>query len=300
MTMTKTRSLALLRPVAGVVGWANIRSARAAAALSGTLARSGSLELRIAATKKDIRRAQRLRYKVFYEEGGAIADATARLLRRDVCRFDRICDHLIVVDHAARRKSGKIKPRVVGCYRLLRQEIAEKHGGFYSAQEFDLAPLLAAQPVARLLELGRSCVHRDYRDRKVLELLWRGLWLYARHHAIDAMIGCASFPGIDADAHAAAIAFLREVAPARADFTAVARPDRRAALEASATPLAPRRALAALPPLIKGYLRVGARFGEGAVVDRQFGCTDVFVVLRMADVDRRYVDHIVGESAEAA
>lgn len=281
-------SIALLRPFAR------------AAAPPATLARVGALELKLATTKKDVRRAQRLRYKVFFEEGGATADATARLLRRDVCRFDRICDHLLVVDHAARRKSGKIKPRVVGCYRLLRQEIAEKKGGFYSAQEFDLAPLLEASHGARILELGRSCVHRAYRDRAVLELLWRGLWLYARHHGVDAMIGCASFPGADAQAHAAAIAFLREVAPARADFTAAARPERRAALNGAVAPLPPRRALAALPPLIKGYLRVGARFGEGAVVDAQFGCTDVFVVLRMQDIDARWIEHIVGDEARAA
>jgi putative hemolysin len=295
------RSIALLRPVAGVIGWASVRSARVARTMPGTLVRVGALELKLASTKKEVRRAQRLRYKVFYEEGGAIADATTRLLRRDICRFDRICDHLIVVDHAARRKSGRIKPRIVGCYRLLRQEVAEKNGGFYSAQEFDLGPLLAAQRGARLLELGRSCVHRDYRDRTVLELLWRGLWLYARHHAIDAMIGCASFPGVDANAHAAAIAFLREAAPARADFTAAARPERRAVLvDGAVAALSPRRAMAALPPLIKGYLRVGARFGEGAVVDRQFGCTDVFVVVRMGDIDPRYIDHIVGAGAQAA
>lgn len=296
-----SRSLPLSRPGAGVFGWSGLRSARAAfVAPPATLARHGALELKIATTRKEVRGAQRLRYEVFYEEGGALAGAAARLLGRDICRFDRFCDHLIVIDHAARGKSGVIKPRVVGCYRLLRQESAEAIGGFYSAREFDLAPLLAARRGARLLELGRSCVHRDYRDRIVLEMLWRGLWLYARHHAIDAMIGCASFPGTDARAHASAISFLRQSAPAREDFTAAARPERRAAIEGDIAPLSPRRALTALPPLIKGYLRVGARFGEGAVVDRQFRCTDVFVVLRMADIEPRWIDHIVGAPARAA
>ncbi|MBL8587255.1 MAG: GNAT family N-acetyltransferase [Methylobacteriaceae bacterium] len=294
-----TRSLALWRPIA--------EAARRKAArfdlhgLPAVLDRIGSLELRLATSKKEVRRAQRLRYKVFSKEGGATPDPTARLLRRDVCRYDRICDHLIVVDLAARRRTGVIKPRVVGVYRLLRQEIAQAQFGFYSAQEFDLSPMLAARKGDRILELGRSCVHRDYRDRKVLELLWRGLWIYARHHRIDAMIGCASLPGVDAQRHAGALAFLRDCAPAREDFNAAPLAHRRAAIETDgAEPLSFRRALAALPPLIKGYLRVGARFGEGAVVDRQFNCTDVFVVVRMCDIDTRYIEHIVGERARAA
>lgn len=254
----------------------------------GTLARLGALELRLAETKKEIRRAQRLRYKVFYEEGGALADRTAAIIRRDVCRFDSICDHLLVVDHAATNRFGRIKPRTVGTYRLLRQEIAERHGGFYSAGEFDISPLLARHAGKRFLELGRSCVLAPYRSRKTLELLWRGIGIYVDHHRIDVMIGCASFPGADAARHAHALGFLARCAPTIADWRTTALPGRRADVApVDGAVLDPRRALAELPPLVKGYLRCGARFGDGAVVDRQFNTTDVFVVMPVADIDPR-------------
>lgn len=273
--------------------------------LPQTLARSGQFELKLAVTPKEIRKAQKLRYRVFFDEGQAIPDACARLQRRDMCRFDPICDHLIVVDHASPKR------KVVGCYRLLRQEVAQANGGFYSAQEFELAPLLARHAQKRFLELGRSCVAPEYRGKRVLELLWRGLWLYARHHACDVMIGCASLPGTDPTLHAGALAFLRDHAAAPDEWRASALPERRAqvaqvgqvgqvgqvrqvrqvrqvGLEAQ---IEYRRTLAALPPLVKGYLRVGAYFGDGAVVDRQFGTTDVLVIVPMERIDPRYVEH---------
>ena len=160
------------------------------AGLSPSLARSGSLEARLALTKKDVRRAQKLRYRVFFEEGGAVADATARLIRRDVCRFDKVCDHLIVVDHAAAWPAR----RGQGCGRLsvVRQDVAERNFGFYSAGEFDVGSLIAHRPELRFLEVGRACIAASHRGRHVLDLLWRGLWAYARHHKADVLIGCAS------------------------------------------------------------------------------------------------------------
>ena len=252
--------------------------------LPQTLARSGQFELKLAVTKKEISNAQKLRYRVFFEEGHAIPDAYTRLRRRDICRFDSICDHLIVVDHASPKR------KVVGCYRLLRQEVAQANGGFYSAQEFDIAPLLARHSDKRFLELGRSCVAAEYRGKRVLELLWRGLWLYASHHACDVMIGCASLPGSDANLHQGALAFLRDHAAAPAEWRASALPARRANVIAE-TQVEARRTLAALPPLVKGYLRVGAYFGDGAVIDREFGTTDVLVIVPMDRIDPRYVDH---------
>jgi putative hemolysin len=273
-------------PLATLLTFPNREKKRAT--FGGPLARLGSLELRLAQTKKDIRRAQRLRYKVFYEEGGAIPDRTASIIRRDVCRFDSICDHLLVIDLAATNRFGRIKPKIVGTYRLLRQEIAEQHGGFYSAGEFDISPLLARHAGKRFLELGRSCVLAPYRSKKTLELLWRGIGIYVDHHRIDVMIGCASFPGAEAARHAHALGFLAHCAPTSADWRATALPGRRAELAPiDRTTLDARRALAELPPLVKGYLRCGAKFGDGAVVDRQFNTTDVFVVMPVADVDPR-------------
>ncbi|WP_264581017.1 GNAT family N-acetyltransferase [Rhodoblastus acidophilus] len=253
---------------------------------------SGSLELRIAVKKSEIRKAQKLRYKVFFEEGGATPDPKAALTRRDICRFDKVCDHLIVVDHMARNRFGQIKPRVVGAYRLLRQEVAQAHFGFYSAQEFDIGPLLARHPQSRFLELGRSCVLAEYRGKKTIEMLWRGIWTYVKHYRIDAMIGCASIEGTDVSQMTNQLSFLHHFAQAAPEWQTS--PLAHCYAEMNRAPKASvdaRRALASLPPLIKGYMRVGAKFGNGAVVDRQFGVTDVFVIMPIAEIDTRYIEY---------
>ena len=277
------------------------RTVRDLCGLRASLGRTGSLEVRLATTKREIRKAQRLRYKVFYEEGQAQADATAALMRRDICPFDRHCDHLIVIDHAARSRLGRIKPKIIGTYRLLRQDIALAQGGFYSAREFDIAPLLARHPDKNFLELGRSCVLAAWRSRRTLDLLWRGLWAYVQHHHIDVMIGCASFAGTNPQAHAASFGFLATHAKAEADWQVRPQAGRGAPVQAFDPAMGKVRAgLAALPPLIKGYLRVGARFGDGMVVDHQFGTTDVFVVMPVADIAARYATHFGGDAGERA
>ena len=254
--------------------------------------RVGPFEIRLATSAKEIRRTQRLRYNVFYEEGGAIASAESAQARLDLCPFDAICDHLVVVDTDAISPNGRRKGRIVGTYRLLRREVAERHHGFYSQGEFDLGPLLARHPGLRFLELGRSCVAPAYRSKRVVELLWRGLWLYATRHRVDALIGCASLQGTDPEAHRVALSFL--LGPARADegWQVAAWPHCAAPFEPS-PPAAvdTRRALVALPPLIKAYLRTGARFGRNAVIDRQFGTIDVFTVMPMGDIEERYRAH---------
>lgn len=283
-------------PLANLLAFPGRRKKRSAP--GGTLLRVGSLELRLAQTKKEIRRAQRLRYKVFYEEGGAIPDRTAALIRRDVCRFDRICDHLLVVDHDGRNRFGRRKPKVVGTYRLLRQEVADEHFGFYSTTEFDLAPLLARHPDKRFLELGRSCVLAPYRTKRTLDLLWRGIGLYIDHHRIDVMFGCASLSGVDATRHAHALAFLAQHKKGDDEWSAPALPDRRTIVPAVGS-IDARRALSELPPLVKGYLRCGARFGDSVVIDRQFNTCDVFVVMPVAEIDPRVMGRFGAHGANA-
>jgi putative hemolysin len=259
----------------------------------------GPLEVRLATTQKDIRKAQRLRYKVFYEEGGAKADRTAALIRRDVCPFDGACDHLLVIDHAAVNRFGKPKPKVIGTYRLLRQERADAHGGFYSAQEYDIAPLLLRHGGKRFLELGRSCVLAPYRSKRTLELLWRGIWAYTKHYKIDALFGCASLEGTNSLAHAASLSFLSHFANASEEWSVRAIDARHVPMRMlNRDSVDRRRALAALPPLIKGYLRCGAKVGEGAVVDHQFRTTDVFIIMPVAELDLRYVEHFGGPAAD--
>ena len=265
--------------------------------LPPTLARVGPLELRLATTKKEIRKAQRLRYKVFFEEGAAIPDRTAKLLRRDICAFDRVCDHLLVIDHAARSKRlGILKPKVIGVYRLLRGDVAARGRGFYSAQEFDIAPLLARHAGKRFLEPGRACVLANYRGKGVIELLWQGIGAYVRHHNIDVMFGCASLEGCDVEKLAPQLAALARTRPdAGREWLARAHDSRRVAMDGAAvTPAQMAKAQRSLPPLVKAYLRCGAFVGDGAVVDARFGTTDVLVVLPVAQIAPRYLAQFGG------
>jgi L-ornithine Nalpha-acyltransferase len=273
------------------------RQVRDLMGLPKTLATSGELDVRLATTKMEIRRAQKLRYRVFFEQGGAKADATARLVGRDVCRFDRVCDHLMIVDNSIARIDGK--PKVIGACRLLRDEVAAANFGFYSAGEFKVASLIARHPGERLLELGRACVASDYRSNKrAIELMWRGIWAYARHHRVAAIFGCASFPGAEARVHAAALHFLRAGGGGDPLWDVDAVDGRAADLgQAAAAPLDARAALRALPPLIKGYWRLGAKFGPQAVVDADFGATDVFAVMPVAEIEPRYLEYFAPDRA---
>jgi putative hemolysin len=254
------------------------------------LGRFGNFEIRLAVTRKDVRRAQRLRYRVYYEEGAATAQGLTALMRRDICRFDDFCDHLLVFDMAARNSLGHARPKLVGTYRLLRRAVAERHGGFYSQSEFDIAPLLARHGNKDFLELGRSCVDAGYRTKRVIELLWRGLWIYAKHYRVDVLIGCASLPGANPLALALPLSFLHHQASAGAEWQAAPRNGRfvpMGILDASAIDM--RKAVASLPPLVKAYLRVGAKFSDGAVIDRQFGTVDVFTVMPLTEIEPRYI-----------
>ena len=255
----------------------------------------GGLVLRLAQGPDEIRACQRLRYRVFYEELGAKADAEATANRIDADSFDGICDHLAVV----KTNGGNSGPAIcladgelVGTYRLLRQDAAEAHGGFYTQAEFDIAPVIKAHPGLRFLELGRSCVLRPYRTKPVVELLWQGIWNYVRRHGIDVMIGCASLEGTDARKHDVALNFLAQNAAAPPEWRVRAVAERFVEMNRVAAPaINPKEALRRLPPLIKGYLRLGCYIGEGAVIDRQFNTIDVLIILPVSAINARYFSH---------
>ena len=288
--------------IAGAFAMKPFRAHRAIPlALTGTLGRVGSLEVRLAATRADVRKAQRMRFKVFFEDGKAHPNPKAALTRRDADKFDAFCDHLIVIDHAGKSRRGKMKPTVVGAYRLLRGDVAKKKRGFYSSAEYDVAPLLARHPDKRFLELGRSCVLEPYRGKKTIELLWRGILAYIRAYDIDALIGCASLDGANPLKHAVALSFLSAHAGAAEEWSVRARRELHVPMNMlDASAIDARKALASLPPLIKGYLRVGAKFGDGAVADRNFNTTDVFVVMPVAEMDARYLDFFGSPSSDRA
>jgi len=260
------------------------------------LGRLGPLEIRLARSAVDIRRAQRLRYKVFYQEMSAAPGPVSLVMQRDVDGFDAICDHLLVFDRSPATK----RPRdvVVGTYRLLRQDVAERHGGFYTGGEYRLAQLIDRQRGLKFLELGRSCVLQAYRNKRTVELLWHGIWTYVVRHGIDVLIGCASFDGTDPDKLALPLSYLHHYASAPEAWRLGAQPHRYVEMDRL-----PKRAidlkaaLRDLPPLIKGYLRLGAYVGQGAVIDRKFGTTDVAIILPVAAINARYIDHF-GATAE--
>lgn len=247
------------------------------------------LELQLGQDPLLVAAAQALRYRVFYEEMGAAADAATRTAQRDADAFDALADHLVVIDRARRSSSD---PGVVGCYRLLRGTVASRHTGFYSAAEFDLGVFAGRLP--QVVELGRSCVHPDYRNGAVMQLLWRGVAGYLEQHGLEIMLGCASLPGTDLEAHGAALAYLGAHHLAPEALRPRALPDRHVQLPAAdAFPaMAVQRAERRLPPLLKAYLRMGGLIGDGAVVDRQFNTVDVCLVLPTDRLQDRYLRHL--------
>jgi L-ornithine Nalpha-acyltransferase len=258
------------------------------------LAQRNGLTVRLATSPADVAAAQRLRYKIFYEELSAQADAQAILTRRDADDIDSYCDHLLVVEDNAADDDGTAVTggRLVGTYRLLRQDEAARHGGFYSAREFDLQPLLQRHPDLRFLEVGRSCVAPGFRGKPVVELLWQGIWNYVRVHKLHVMLGCASLPGTDPDVLADELTFLATMRETPAPWQVAALQELHVNMKRKpVSDVDPKAVLRRLPTLVKAYLRLGCYLGEGAVIDHQFNTTDVLIVLPVADINPRYFGH---------
>lgn len=256
------------------------------------LARLGQFEVRLAMTEAERHAAYRLRYEVFHRERGVDAPSMDHLDHIEADAFDPFCDHIIVIDTSA-VTPGDARA-IVGTYRAMR---APAPGlGWYADTEFDLSGLFATHPKLNFCEVGRSCVAPSYRSMRTIEALWCGLWAYACLNGIDAYFGAASFPGTDPAAHALALTHLYRTARAPEAWSAPARAsgalamDRLGAIDRHA-------ALRAMPPLVRGYLRVNAVFGETAYVDTSFGTTDVFVLARFAAAPlayRRRVERVTG------
>jgi L-ornithine Nalpha-acyltransferase len=254
------------------------------------LGQMGSLTARLAISEREIVAVQELRHRVFFAAGHDAGPQGAR----DADCFDSQCDHLLVCDQAIQ---GAPEKQIIGAYRLLRQERAGQIG-FCSQSEFDVNTLVARHSQRRFLELGRSCVLPQFRSTRTAELLWQGIWAYCRMHAIDVMFGCASFPGTVPARHALALSFLYH--HARASGAWAVEPVSKLAVLADLVPAESvhlKPALAAMPPLIKGYLRLGANFSASAVVDPHFGTTDVLVILRTEDISERYLHHYGHDAA---
>lgn len=267
--------------------------------------RLGTLEVRLARDATELRRAQELRYRVFYQEMQAQASSEITAERRDFDALDDYCDHLLVLDHARPAEDN-----IVGTYRLIRRVAAKKFGKFYSSDEYDITCLLDYP--GEILELGRSCVAPDYRARSTMQLMWGGLAAYVFQHDIAIMFGCGSLPGCDPSAHKEALSYLyyHHLAPPGLRPRALAERyvDMRLLPPESLHPergleqvkVDPRLGGSNLPPLIKGYLRVGGYVGDGAVVDHQFNTTDVCIIVKTDLMADRYMKHYEKRSKGAS
>jgi len=236
-----------------------------------TIPQDSHFEVRCAESEEDLRAAQRLRYEVFVAELGGDGEMVDHSERLERDRFDPFFDHLLLID---RRRSGP--DRVIGVYRLMRDGAAEAAGQFYSEDEYDLAVLRGSG--RRLLELGRSCVHRDYRGGAALGLLWRGVADYVARHRIEVLFGVASFHGTDVAALAEPLSLLHHNHLAPPELRVRARAFQRMDLVAPED-IDRVAAMRAVPALIKAYLRLGGFVGEGAFIDHAFNTIDVCLVM---------------------
>ena len=248
--------------------------------------RVGNLEVRLATTAAEIEAAQRLRYEIFYNEMAARPTPEMAACNRDFDQYDYICDHLLVIDH----NRGAGPEGVVGTYRLIRRDAAARVGSFYSSSEYDISHLVAYP--GEILELGRSCVDVAYRTRGTMQLLWRGIAAFVWEHKIGLMFGCGSLPGTDLTALALPLSYLYFNHLAPETLRPVALADRYADMRLMGPEdIDKRKALNELPPLIKGYLRLGGFVGDGAVIDHQFNTTDVCIVVKTELVTEKYFRH---------
>ena len=241
--------------------------------------------IKIAEKKSELKKAQALRYSVFYKEKKAIPTISKKILRLDYDKVDKFADHIIVID---KNRKG-VKNRIVGTYRLVRGDIASHFGGFYTSSEFDLTNILNIYKHSQILELGRSCVHQEYRNGTIMNLLWRAIAAYVKLYDIKILLGCASFHGTNVMKYISELIYLRK------NFSL---PD-----ELSVKSLNPKiypayteinsnikdlRTFVKLPPLIKGYLRIGGKVSHDCFVDYKFNTIDLCVIVNTNNIDEKY------------
>lgn len=252
--------------------------------------RSGFLEVRLAQSQEEIEAAQALRYEIFYEECGAQPNEEIARLKRDVSPIDEFCDVLVVVDKSCNK--------VVGTYRFMLREAALSYGEYFTASEFDVSKLLKVP--GQIMELGRSCVHKDYRTKPTMQLLWKGIGSYILLNEVNLCFGCASFIGTDVSKYTQALSYLyhNHLAPIEIRAKAISAHYQ----EMNLLPLSEvneREAMRQLPPLVKGYLRLGAFVGEGAFVDEPFNSIDVCIIVKKEMIKNRYTQRYTPRKATA-
>jgi putative hemolysin len=250
---------------------------------SFTILESENYSIKLAETKSELKQAQALRYSVFYKEKKAKPTFTKKIIKLDYDKIDKYADHLIVLD----KKNTKNK--IVGTYRLIRGDVAKLFGGYYSSSEFNLINITNNYKDKHILELGRSCVHQDYRNGSIMNLLWKAIAEYVKLYDIKILLGCASFSGIEPTKYSDELSYLRQnfCLP---EHLSVESFDKNIypvykLKENNSNQL---RIFAKLPPLLKGYLRIGGKVSHNFYVDHNFNTIDLCVVVNTSDIDEKY------------
>jgi putative hemolysin len=250
---------------------------------SFTILESENYSIKLAETKSELKQAQALRYSVFYKEKKAKPTFTKKIIKLDYDTIDKYADHLIVLD-----KKNK-KNKIVGTYRLIRGDVAKLFGGYYSSSEFNLINITNNYKDKHILELGRSCVHQDYRNGSIMNLLWKAIAEYVKLYDIKILLGCASFSGIEPTKYSDELSYLRQnfCLP---EHLSVESFDKNIypvykLKENNSNQL---RIFAKLPPLLKGYLRIGGKVSHNFYVDHNFNTIDLCVVVNTSDIDEKY------------
>ena len=244
---------------------------------------SENYSIKLAETKSELKQAQALRYSVFYKEKKAKPTFAKKIIKLDYDKIDKYADHLIVLD----KKNTKNK--IVGTYRLIRGDVAKLFGGYYSSSEFNLINITNNYKDKHILELGRSCVHQDYRNGSIMNLLWKAIAEYVKLYDIKILLGCASFSGIEPTKYSDELSYLRQnfCLP---EHLLVESFDKNIypvykLKENNSNQL---RIFAKLPPLLKGYLRIGGKVSHNFYVDHNFNTIDLCVVVNTSDIDEKY------------
>ena len=236
--------------------------------------------IKIAESNFEIKKAQSLRYKIFFKEKKIKKKSFKFLLQRDYDFYDKISDHLIIIDN-----NREIRDNVIGTYRLLRGNCAKLYRGFYTEQEFDISNLKKNFSSKDILELGRSCVHPQYRSGIILKLLWQGISNYIKMYKIKILMGCASFHGTNPSKFKDEFSLLYESYRLPEDYDVKSLQSNEISFNKNINHLT---TFNKLPPLIKGYLRAGGMVSENFYIDTEFETIDYCVIMLTEKIVSRY------------
>lgn len=245
----------------------------------------GNFLIKLVENKSELKSAQSLRYSVFYKERNAKPSLSKKIIKLDYDSIDHFAHHLIVIDKTRKKSSNQI----VGTYRLLKGDFARQLGGFYTSSEFDLTNIIKIYRDNQILELGRSCIHKDYRNRNIMSLIWKVIARYINLYDIKILFGCASFPGIDVFKFSEQLFFLRDNFSLPNDLSVKSLDKDIFSIDTFKIKKVDMiSTFLKLPPLIKGYLRVGGKVSDSYFVDHQFNTIDLCIAVKTENIDYKY------------